>query len=211
MTDYRELLRLQSLGFNNSQIAASAQVARQTVITALQRAAVQGLNWQTAESLSDRELAKLLFPPANGSTGSYKMPDCEWIHREMSKPGVTLQLLWFEYSDKCREMGELPYQLTQFKKHYREYVHKNKATMHIIRKPGELMEVDWAGQTAGIVDTDTGEIITVYIFVASLPYSGYSYVEAFLDMQQESWRPHRPCKRLQLLWRCNAHTCAGQP
>ena len=186
MTDYRELLRLQSLGFNNSQIAASAGIARQTVITTLQRATVLGLNWQSAESLSDRELAKMLFPPASGK-GEYKMPDFEWIHREVSKPGVTLQLLWFEYSDKCRETGEIPYQLTQFKKHYREYTLKNKATMHIIRKPGELMEVDWAGQTAGIVDTDTGEIIEAYIFVASLPYSGYSYVEAFLDMQQESW------------------------
>lgn len=186
MTDYRELLRLQSLGFNNSQIAAGAGIARQTVITTLQRAAVQGLNWQTAESLSDRELAKMLYPPSKGK-GEYKMPGFEWIHREMSKPGVTLQLLWFEYSDKCRETGEIPYQLTQFKKHYREYTLKNKATMHIARKPGELMEVDWAGQTAGIVDTDTGEIIEAYIFVASLPYSGYSYVEAFLDMQQESW------------------------
>jgi transposase len=186
MTNYRELLRLQSLGFNNSQIAASAGVARQTVITALQRAAVLGLNWQVAESLNDHELAKMLFPPVSGKC-VYKMPDFEWIHREMSKPGVTLQLLWFEYSDKCRETGEAPYQLTQFKKYYREYTLKNKATMHIARKPGELMEVDWAGQTAGIVDTDTGEIIEAYIFVASLPYSGYSYVEAFLDERQESW------------------------
>lgn len=186
MTDYREVLRLQSLGLNNSQIAASAGIARQTVITAVQRAAVLGLNWQSAESLSDRALAKMLFPPASGKS-SYKMPDFEWIHREMSKPNVTLQLLWFEYSDKCRETGEVPYQLTQFKKYYREYALKNKATMHITRKPSEIMEVDWAGQTANIVDTDTGEIMEAYIFVASLPYSGYSYVEAFLDRQQVSW------------------------
>jgi transposase len=37
------------------------------------------------------------------------------------------------------------------------------------------------------MDTDTGEIIEAHIFVASLPYSGYSYVEAFLDERQESW------------------------
>ena len=133
MTDYRELLRLQNLGFNNSQIAASAGIARQTVITALQRASVQGLNWQTAESLSDRELAKILFPPATGK-GTYKTPDFEWIHREMSKPGVTLQLLWFEYSDKCREAGEIPYQLSQFKKHYRDYTLKNVTVKQINAK-----------------------------------------------------------------------------
>jgi hypothetical protein len=49
------------------------------------------------------------------------------------------------------------------------------------------MEVDWAGQTAGIIDTDTGEIIEAYVFVAALPYSGYGYVEAFFSQNQESW------------------------
>ncbi|MFZ2364679.1 MAG: IS21 family transposase, partial [Trichococcus flocculiformis] len=29
--------------------------------------------------------------------------------------------------------------------------------------------------------------LTVYIFVATLPYSQYSYVEGFLDMKSASW------------------------
>jgi transposase len=186
MTDYREILRLRSLGLNHSQLAASAGVARQTVITALSRAIALGLDWQGVESMSDKALAAVLFPPTNAKP-VFKMPDYEYVHREMNKSGVTLQLLWFEYCDKCREAGETPYQLTQFKKYYREHCLKNKATMHIDRKPGELMEVDWAGQTAGIIDTDTGEIIDAYIFVAALPYSGYSYVEAFLSQDQEAW------------------------
>ena len=49
------------------------------------------------------------------------------------------------------------------------------------------MQVDWAGDTMGIVDTDTGERIPAYLFVSVLPYSGYAYAEAFLDMKQESW------------------------
>lgn len=60
----------------------------------------------------------------------------------------------------------------------------NNALKH---KPGEILQVDWAGQTAEIVDTDTGELIPAYIFVATLPYSGYAYVEAFLSMNQECW------------------------
>lgn len=186
MTDYREILRLRSLGLNHSQIAESMGIARQTVVTALQHAATQGVNWQAAEELSDRELAALLFPPGSGKP-TYKMPDYEYVHREMAKSGVTLQLLWFEYCDKCRESSDVPYQLTQFKKYYRDFVVKTKATMHINRKPGEIMEVDWAGQAANIIDTDTGEVIDAYIFVAALPYSGYAYVEAFLTQNQESW------------------------
>jgi transposase len=186
MTNYREILRLKSLGLNRTQIADSLGASRTTVIHTLQRAAAQGLDWQAAESLSDKELTLRLFPQGDGKSG-YKMPDYEYIHREMSKSGVTQQLLWFEYCDQCRATGEIPYQLTQFKTYYREYVAKTKATMHIARKPGELMEVDWAGQTARITDADTGEACEAYIFVSALPYSGYAYAEAFLGMEQENW------------------------
>ena len=186
MTNYREILRLRSLGINHKQIAESMGVARQTVVTALQRATARGLDWQTAESLSDKEIADKLFPAGEGKP-AYKMPDYDYVHREMAKPGMTQQLLWFEYCDRCRETGEIPYQLTQFKTHYREHVAKTKATMHINRKPGETMEVDWAGQTAHIVDADMGEVLDAYVFVAALPYSGYAYAEAFLSQNQEAW------------------------
>jgi transposase len=99
MTDYREILRLRSLGLNHSQIAASIGNARQTVITTLTRAMVLGLNWQTAESLSDMEMAVKLFP-AVAEKPVFKMPDYEAVHREMMKPGVTLQLLWFTSAGK---------------------------------------------------------------------------------------------------------------
>ena len=67
MTNYREILRLRSLGINNSQIADSMSIARQTVVTALQRAAAQSLDWQAAESMSDRELVAKLFPAGRRS------------------------------------------------------------------------------------------------------------------------------------------------
>lgn len=186
MTNYREILRLRSLRINHSRIAESMGIARQTVVTTLQRAAAQGLDWQCAESLSDRDLAARLFPSGEGKL-AYKMPDYDYIHRELAKPGMTQQLLWFEYCDQCRASGDIPYQLTQFKTHYREYVAKTKATMHINRKPGETMEVDWAGQTAQLIDSDAGEVLDAYVFVAALPYSGYAYAEAFPSQNQEAW------------------------
>ena len=101
MTNYREILRLTDLGFNHSQVASGMGISRQTVVTALQRANLQGLDYQNTEKLSERELEERLFPPEAGKPG-YKMPDYDWVHQEMAKPGVTLQLLWYEYSDRCR-------------------------------------------------------------------------------------------------------------
>ncbi|MCL2299584.1 MAG: hypothetical protein FWC27_05495 [Firmicutes bacterium] len=74
MTDNREIARLRSLGLNNSQIAESLGASRTTVIHTMQRAAAQGLDWQAAENLSDREIAVLLFPGGEG-VSSYKAPD----------------------------------------------------------------------------------------------------------------------------------------
>lgn len=186
MTNYKEILRLHSLKINNSKIAFAVGCSRTTVITVLRKANECGITQLMATDMSNRELAKSMFPSETGNHG-YKMPDYEYVHREMAKSGVNFQLLWFEYCDKCNETGDIPYQLTQFKKYYREFIVRTKATMHINRKPGELLEVDWAGQTATIIDTDTGQAIPAYIFVATLPYSGYSYVEAFLSQNQECW------------------------
>ena len=133
-----------------------------------------------------KQLSERLFPSSTAKP-AYKMPDYASVHKELQRSGVTLDLLWLEYCDQCRAAGEIPYQSTQFSKYYADYLAKVNATMHLNHKPGEVMQVDWAGDTAAVIDTDTGEMIPAYVFVATLPYSGYSYVEAFFSMNQESW------------------------
>jgi len=186
MTNYKEILRLQSLGINHTRIAEACGCARSTVIGTLQYAAAKVITWDSVRDWSEKEVAERLLPSV-AARQTYKMPDYEYIHREMQKSSVTLNLLWLEYCEQCRSVGDLPYKSTQFNKYYADYVHKTRATMHLEHKPGDVMQVDWAGQTAHIVDTDTGELIKEYLFVAVLPYSGYSYVEAFQDMGQENW------------------------
>lgn len=186
MINYKEILRLNSLGIKNTQIAVSCNCSRTTVINALKRAAECNLDWEKVRDFSNEELTKKLIPSYAVST-SYQMPDYDYIHHEMAKQGVTLSLLWVEYCDQCRESDLLPYKQTQFNKYYRDFIHKTKATMHLEHKPGEIMEVDWAGQKVHIIDTDTGELIKISIFVSVLPYSGYAYVEGFLSQNQENW------------------------
>ncbi|MDY5982882.1 MAG: hypothetical protein SPJ17_04235 [Anaeroplasma sp.] len=54
---------------------------------------------------------------------------------------------------------------------------KNNVTSHIDRKPGIITEIDWSGPTMKILNEETGEKIPVYLFVATLLYLQYSYVE----------------------------------
>ena len=156
MVNHKEILRLKGLGLTHREIVDVAGCGRNTITRTLARAREQKLDWQQAQSMSQQEVSQRLFPTEQKNP-VYSMPDYEWVHREMQKSGVTLSLLWVEYCEQCHQNGELPYKSTQFNKYYADYVHKTKATMHLEHKPGETMQVDWAGQTAALVDTDTGE------------------------------------------------------
>ena len=76
---------------------------------------------------------------------------------------------------------------TKFCNGYADYTIVNKLTNHLENKPGVKAEVDWSGPTMSYIDTSTGEVITVYLFVGTLPYSQYSYVEPTLDMKMNSF------------------------
>ena len=43
------------------------------------------------------------------------------------------------------------------------------------------------GTTGKLVSEATGEASKAYLFVATLPYSQYTYVEATADMKQNTW------------------------
>ncbi len=186
MTDYSEILRLHGMGLSRTSIGVALGYSRNTIADVLRRAQIKGLVSPVPDSMGDRELADLLFPE-KAKPQNQRMPDYEKVHKELGKKGVNLTLLWEEYCAECRQFGEIPYAYTQFRVYYHRFVQTTKATMHLNHKPGENMEIDWAGQTAVVVDRLTGEIMPVYVFVATLPCSGYSYVEAFLNREQESW------------------------
>ena len=120
MTNYREILRLHSLGLNKTEIAASLHCARNTVAATLQRAGSCGLQWPLPDEMSDKQLAERLFPSAPGKP-VYKMPDYAYVYREMQKSGVRLcvvsnskkprvQVFCKAYSLDCITRAKKPFQ-----------------------------------------------------------------------------------------------------
>ena len=95
MTNYKEILRLHSLGINNTRAAERCGCARSTVISTVQWAQEKRIAWEDIRSLSEAEVTRRLYP-ATSMGQQYKMPDYEYVHQEMQKSGVTLSLLWVE-------------------------------------------------------------------------------------------------------------------
>lgn len=186
MTKYREILRLSSLGFSNRNIALSVPCSRNTVSKVLKRAKELNLFWPLSDDQTDAVLEQLLYPKLHNRSNR-RMPDYDYIRKELLRNGVSKKLLWTEYIEDCRANGDEPLMYSQFCYHIQQDEQKHRATMHIKRKPAEQIEVDWAGDPAMIIDPDTGEIIKAHIFVGVMTYSQYTYVEAFLDMKQRSW------------------------
>jgi len=139
------------------------------------------------EEMDDKWIEDFLFPEKSLEASGRQPLDFDYIHKELAKPNVTLSLLHHEYEAESRANNKIPYSYRSFIRHYDEYAQKHKATLRIRRKPGEILEVDWAGTTAFIIDRDTGEKVKAYIFVATLPCSQLSYAEAFLSMNLQSW------------------------
>ena len=186
MVDYREVLRLNSLKHSQRDIALAVKSSRNTVRNILDAAKRKGVSWPLDNDVSNQELGMLLFPDKYTTASLYVEPDYAYIHSELAKTGVTLTLLWEEYCRSCHENKQTPYMSTQFGDKYRKWARMTKATMRITHKPGDAMEVDWAGDTIPVFDSVTGEMYVAYLFVAVLPCSCYVYAEACEDMKQEN-------------------------
>jgi transposase len=158
MIKYREILRLHSQRISSRNIAASLACSRNTIRAVITRASEEGITWPLPDTMTDRVLEQALFGKRPKSQ-KCKMPDLEYVHHELAKNGVTLTLLWKEYFEQCRMENSKPLMYSAFCHQYQQFAARHKATLHVEHKPGERMEVDWAGDTASLADNITGKPI----------------------------------------------------
>lgn len=188
MLDYRNILRVASDPHKSMRtMEQELRSSHHTIRKVLDAAEKAGISWPLPETVSNEMLMELLSPEEYQKTALYVLPDYPYIHAELARNGVNMTLLWEEYCTKCNADGTVPYMYTQYCEKYRQWARATKATMRIQHKPGDTMEVDWAGATLDIHDSVTGEVSKAYLFVAVLPCSCFTYAEACDDMKLENW------------------------
>ena len=183
----REALRLRASGLSQNAIARAAHMSKHSVREVLDAAEDSGLTWDDAEGMTDSEVYGRLFPDKAPAGPVYPDPDWDRVHRELARTGVTLKLLHSEYVEAAAAAGEPAMSYDRFCKRYGEFTVRRNVVSRVGHKAGRNMEVDWSGPTMALVDPVTGEVSKVYLFVACLPFSRYSYVEPTLDMRQDTW------------------------
>jgi len=110
-------------------------------------------------------------------------PDCNYIHQELKKKGVTLELLWQEYKQDNPD----GYQLTHFCAIYREWCKAIDVVMRQNHKAGDKAFSDFAGGTLNIVSEVTGVVTPAHLFVCTLGASSYTYARLFWQQNSEAW------------------------
>mgnify|MGYP004732575835 CR=1 FL=1 len=162
-------------------------MSKHSVSDVINIAKEKDITYEKVKHLSEDEVYRMIFPDKFAVENLYEQPDYEYIHQELKRVGVTLKLLWQEYQDKCKTSGLISMGYTKFCNGYADYTIVSKLTNHLENKLGVKAEVDWSGPTMSYLDIATGEVVTVYLFVGTLPYSQYSYVEPTLDMKMDSF------------------------
>ena len=184
MRRIRDVLRLSAAGMSKRQIAASLGVSATAARESIRRARLAGLAWPLPDELSDEELERRLYPPPSAAAKNRRpQPDWAIIHRELRRPGVTLQLLWEEH----RAVHPDGYGLSRFCELYRAWEARLSPTMRQNHVAGERMFVDYAGTTLTVIDPSTGEARPAQLFVAALGASNYTYAEAGWTQGLSDW------------------------
>jgi len=184
MRKIKEVLRLKwELGLAARQIARSLSTSHSTVLDMLGRAKEADLSWPIPD-LDDAALEAKLYPHGPELPKNRPEPDLAYIHKQLQRKGVTLQLLWLEYKQAHPD----GVQYTQFTQRYRNWQSKLDVVLRHNHRAGEQMQVDFAGPTVTVVvNRQTGETQEAYIFVAALPASNYTFAKAVWSQDLRSW------------------------
>ena len=87
MRELKEVLRLESLGLSQHQIARSCATSQSTVHEYVSAARVADLKWPLPENWDDGQIEQALFPQRPVPVVWRKHPEPDWpsIHEELQK------------------------------------------------------------------------------------------------------------------------------
>ncbi len=185
MLQLRRILQLKSKGRSNREIAGILHAARETINGYVKQFSELGKGFDELLKLNDQELSSLVFKEYDRVKKDWRYADLQdripGLYDELKKPHVTRMTLWEEYHEKVPE----GYGYTQFCEHLNRYLQARQAVMHFEHEPAASMMFDFAGDKIPYTDRQTGQIVYCPVLVCTLPFSGFTYVEAMVSAKRE--------------------------
>jgi transposase len=186
MSVLRNIISLKSKGYSNRFISDQLGLSRKTTNKYISHLKQSGLSHQALLDLSDEELATLVDAIPTRPSPGYLQELYNYfptVEKELKRVGVTRYILWQEY----KQVHPEGISYARFCAHFRQWQQSQEVTMHFAHKAGDKLFVDFTGKKLEIVDSQSGEVTPVEVFVAILGASQYTYVEAVSNQKTESF------------------------
>jgi transposase len=192
MHQIKRVIEFHLQGHSIRQIERLSGISRNTIRDYLRQLQREGRSLRELLELEDGALLSLVqSTPEEKNVGGRAIQDrfsvieqrLEYYRSELSRRGVTRQLLWQEYRSDHPD----GYGYSQFCEHLERYLKRDQAVMHFTHQPAEQMQVDFAGGKMSYIDRSTGECIECEVLVCVMPYSHLIYAQALRSQRQEEF------------------------
>lgn len=181
MTTVRTVTTLLSQGLSYSVIRRQTGASKGFIHKV---ASVAKPDYEAFLKLSDEQIHDKLYPK---SPNSRSEPDWNAVHDLLQKKHMTLQLIFDEY---CRaNAGQNLYSYSSFCRRYADKKPSwapQELFTNLNYVPGDVMEIDYAGDPLVWVDEDAA-VHRARVFVAALPFSGLIFAQVYESERQEFW------------------------
>lgn len=186
MSTIKQVLQLHASGFSNRRIAKELGLYKGTVNEYIHKVKANGFSIAALLTLEDPVLEKK-FSAGNPAYKEARFEEFKkrlpYFEQELKRPHVTRGTLWQEYRQEVAD----GYSYSQFCFHLSQLSVARHPSAVLEHRPGESLFVDFAGDTLSYVDRETGEVISVQVFIACLPYSDYTFVMAVRSQRTEDF------------------------
>ncbi len=189
MSKVKSIIKLYTSGVSKKSIGERLDLPRNSVKKYIQLFLASGKSLEDILQLEDKALEQMFMdmvprkhieddPRYQVLLDFFPSMQKALKHRENTK-----EKLWRQYYEQHPD----GFRLTQFKHYYILWLKVRNPVMHIEHKAGEKVYVDYAGDKLHLVDTETGELVPVEVFVAILGASQLTYVEASYSQKKEDF------------------------
>lgn len=153
-------------GFSYNDIRTRYAIGNSTITDINKKFKTMDVTLKQLHSMTPKMVEQMFYPNAHPRKEA-PLLDFEKVYKKLTDKNsrANLYFIWIDY----KKLYPDGYQYTQFKHYFKLWLDENhlgsNLRMAINRVPGEIMYIDWAGDTLDLVYTDVpGELQTAHFF-----------------------------------------------
>lgn len=187
MSRIRQILRCFRAGNSSRTISSVLEISRNTIMKYIDKVNESGKTVDEVLAMEDHELYQFfnVDPRVDVECSSDRYKELKEEIPEYAKMLRKKNMTRTRIHQTYLEKHPNGFSRSRFFSILRAYTMQTAPIAHLEHIPGDKMYIDYAGDKLHITNPETGEVTPVEVFVAILPCSQLTYVEAVMSQKKE--------------------------